>query len=54
MNLQLEQDLIFHLQDIDYNDSLGMSPVLNFFKVRGVEPTKARMTNAKSLISLNF
>ena len=54
MNLQQEQDLIFHLQDTDYNDSLGMNPVFNYFKARGIEPTKDDLISVKSLISLNF
>lgn len=54
MNLQLTTDLISHLQDIDYNDSLGMNPVFNFFKARGVEATEVRINHAKRLISINF
>ena len=54
MNLQLTTDLISHLQDIDYNESLGMTPAINYLKGRGVELTEPVINHAKRLISINF
>ena len=54
MNSQLRNDFISHLQNTGYNDSLGMKPVINFLKARGVEPTDSLLNDAKELIFLNF
>ena len=47
-------DLVSHLENVGYNDSLGINPAIEFLKNRNYEITECLLAVAQEVIENNF
>ena len=47
-------DLVSHLENVGYNDSLGINPAIEFLKNRNYEITECLLAVAQEVIEDNF